>query len=337
MSEATVLKPKDLKSEVDVKWCAGCGAHSILNSLQNAMADSGKNIEDIAVISGIGCSARLPYYVSTYGLHGIHGRAAAIATGLKTANPDLQVWQISGDGDALAIGGNHFIHTVKRNININMVVFNNEIYGLTKGQFSPTTKQGQVTKSSPQGHIEKPFNPGELTIGAQGTFFARGIDGVPKFTADLLKIAEKHQGTSVVEVLMNCVIFNNGAHKHSTDKLVKEDKQLLLEHGKPMIFGAEKNKGIVLENFELKVVEIGKDGITEADILVHDKTMKSPVLHSLLAKMGGEGFPIAVGVIRQVEEPAYEQEVIRQIDEATNGPKTTKDLFFAGDDTWEVS
>jgi len=336
MSEATVLKPKDLKSDVEVKWCAGCGAHSILHSLQTAMAESGAKKEDIAVVSGIGCSSRLPYYMGTYGFHSIHGRASAIATGLKTANPNLRVWQISGDGDALAIGGNHFIHMIKRNIDINLILFNNEIYGLTKGQFSPTTKTGQITKTSPQGHIEKPFNPGELTIGAQGSFFARGLDGSPKVTAELMKAAEKHKGASVVEVLMNCVIFNDGAHKHATAKEVKADKQLHLEHGNPMIFGQEMNKGIVFEDLELKVVEIGKDGYTEADILVHDKTKKSPVIHSLLAKMGGEGFPIAFGIIRQVEEKVYNEEVDRQLEEYKDkGPKSTRELFDSGD-IWEV-
>lgn len=331
-----VLKPKDLKSDVDVKWCAGCGAHSILHSLQTAMAESGVKKEDIAVVSGIGCSSRLPYYMGTYGFHTIHGRASAIATGLKTANPDLQVWQVSGDGDALAIGGNHFIHMVRRNIDINLILFNNEIYGLTKGQFSPTTKHGQITKTSPQGHIEQPFNPGALTIGSQGNFFARGIDGQPKVTAELMKTAEQHKGTSVVEVLMNCVIFNDGAHKHLSAKEIKEEKQLHLEHGKPMLFGADKNKGIVFEDLELKVVEIGKDGYTEADILVHDKTTKSSVIHGLLAKMGGEGFPIAFGIIREVKSPVYDQQVEQQLaDYKGKGPKTTRELFDTGD-IWEV-
>lgn len=334
MAQATILTPKDLKSDVDVKWCAGCGAHSILHSLQTAMVDTGIAKEDIAVVSGIGCSSRLPYYMSTYGMHSIHGRASAIATGLKMANPKLQVWQISGDGDSLAIGGNHFIHTVKRNIDINILIFNNEIYGLTKGQFSPTTKKGQVTKTSPQGHIEKPFNAGELTIGAQGTFFARGLDSAPKATAELFTTAASHKGTSVVEILMNCVIFNEGAHSHATSREVKDDKQLHLEHGKPMLFGKDMNKGIVFDQYELKAVEIGKDGYTLESILVHDAHMKSPVLHSLLAKMGGEGFPIVFGVIRQIEETPYDVEVQRQLDNA-KGYKSTRDLFTTGD-VWEV-
>jgi 2-oxoglutarate/2-oxoacid ferredoxin oxidoreductase subunit beta len=338
MSDTTVLTAKSLKSEVEIKWCAGCGAHAILHSLQTAMAESGAMPDDIAVVSGIGCSSRLPYYMGTYGFHGIHGRASAIATGLKLSNPSLRVWQISGDGDALAIGGNHFIHTVKRNIDINIIIFNNEIYGLTKGQFSPTTKKGEITKTSPHGHIEKAFNPGELTIGAQGNFFARALDGSAKFTAEMLKEAEKHKGTSVVEVLMNCVIFNDGAHKHATDKDVKEDRQLMLAHGQPMLFGKDKGKGIVFENYELKAVTIGQGGYSAESVLVHDATMKSPVLHSLLAKMGitDASMPIAFGVIRQVEEPTYESEMQRLFDENTQGPKTARELFDTGD-VWEVN
>lgn len=334
MSGATVLTPKDLKSDVEVKWCAGCGAHSILHSLQTAMVDTGVAMEDIAVVSGIGCSSRLPYYMSTYGLHSIHGRASAIATGLKMSNPKLQVWQISGDGDSLAIGGNHFIHTVKRNININILIFNNEIYGLTKGQFSPTTKKGQVTKTSPQGHIEKPFNAGELTIGAQGNFFARGLDSAPKATADLFAAAAAHQGAAVVEVLMNCVIFNDGAHTHATGREVKDDKQLHLVHGKPMLFGKDMEKGLVFEDFELKVVEIGKDGYTIADILVHDAHKKNAVLHTLLAKLGGPGNPIAFGIIRQVEETPYDVLMQDQFTDA-KGYISTRELFTSGD-VWEI-
>jgi len=332
---APVLKPKDLKSDVEVKWCAGCGAHSILHSLQTAISNSGVKQENVAVISGIGCSSRLPYYIKTYGMHSIHGRAAAIATGVKTANPELQVWQISGDGDSMAIGGNHFIHSVKRNIDMNVVIFNNEIYGLTKGQFSPTTKQGEITKTSPQGHIEKPFNPGELTIGAQGNFFARSLDSLPKFTADLLLQSEQHKGTSVCEVLMNCVIFNDGAHKQITDKNLKAENQILLEHGKPMIFGENLDKGLVFEDFKLKVVKIGEDGYTKDNILVHDAHMESPVLHSLLVKMMPPAFPVALGVIRRVDDVTYEKEMERLIAENQHGVKNTKDLFNSGD-VWDV-
>lgn len=329
------LKPKDLKSEVEVKWCAGCGAHAILHSLQTAISNSGVKQEDVAVISGIGCSSRLPYYMNTYGMHGIHGRAAAIATGLKAANPQLQVWQISGDGDALAIGGNHFIHTVKRNIDMNILIFNNEIYGLTKGQFSPTTKKGEVTKTSPHGHIEKPFNPGELTIGAQGNFFARSADNLPKLTADLFLQAEQHKGLSVCEVLMNCVIFNDGAHDLVTGKEFRSENQILLEHGKPMIFGKNRDKGLVFEDFELKVVKIGENGVTEADILVHDAHMKSSVIHNLLVKMQAPEFPVAIGVIRRVDDETYEAEMERQIEENKHGIADTKTLFNTGD-VWEV-
>ena len=259
------------------RWCPGCGDHAFLSSFHKALAEIGTPPHQIAVISGIGCSSRLPYYMNTYGMHTIHGRAAAIATGAKVANPDLTIWQISGDGDALAIGGNHFIHAVRRNVDINIILLNNRIYGLTKGQYSPTTKLGTKTKTSPYGTIEHPFNPGELCIGAQGKFFARSIDTNVSLTAEVLEEAVRHKGASVVEVLQNCVIFADGAHSAITDKELKDDRQIVLHHGERMIFGKEKNKGLMLApNGELKIVEIGKDGITEEDILVHDAHNPNP-------------------------------------------------------------
>ena len=260
--------PKDFKSDQEIRWCPGCGDHGIINSVQKAMAELGYPKESWAVISGIGCSSRFPYYMNTYGFHTIHGRAAAIACGAKNANRKLNILQISGDGDALAIGGNHFIHAIRRNVDITILLFNNEIYGLTKGQYSPTTKLGTKTKTSPYGTIEHPFNPGELCIGAQGKFFARSIDTSVNLTTQILDEAVKHRGTSVVEVLQNCVIFADGAHSAITDKELREDRQIVLRHGEPMIFGKNKDKGLVLaKSGELKVVEIGKDGITEKDIL----------------------------------------------------------------------
>jgi len=336
MAEATYTA-KDLKSSVDVKWCAGCGDHAILNSMQKAIAQTGVKHENIAVVSGIGCSSRLPYYMNTYGMHTIHGRASAIATGLKVANPELQVWQVTGDGDALAIGGNHFIHAIRRNIDLNIILFNNEIYGLTKGQFSPTTRKGEVTKTSPFGHIESPFNAGELTIGSQGRFFARSTDTNMKLTTDIMVSASGFKGTSVIEVLQNCVIFNHNTHSHVTDKDVKAERQLMLEHGKPMIFGKEKNKGLILDGMELKVVTIGENGITEEDILVHDKTTPNPALHLMLINMKTPDFPIAFGIIREVEDTTFNDAIDAQIEERKKVSKfkTVNDLFNSGD-TWDV-
>ena len=293
---------------------------------------------ETAVISGIGCSSRLPHYMNTYGMNTIHGRAAAIATGCKVANPKLTVWQVSGDGDGLAIGGNHFIHANRRNIDINMILLNNRIYGLTKGQYSPTTKLGTKTKTSPYGTIEHPFNPGELCIGAQGKFFARSIDTSVNLTAEILETAVKHQGTSVVEVLQNCVIFADGAHSAVTDKELKEERQIVLRHGEPMIFGKNKDKGLVLaKSGELKVVEIGKDGITEKDILVHDAHNPNPFLHWMLVNMKAPEFPVALGVIRDVEAHTYDQALDDQIEEVKKISKIhcMEDLLNSGD-TWEV-
>ncbi len=306
---------KDFKSDQYVRWCPGCGDHAVLNVLQKSMAEIGVPTHEIAVISGIGCSSRLPYYINSYGFHTIHGRGAAIATGVKVANPKLTVWQIAGDGDCMAIGGNHFIHSVRRNVDLNVLLFNNQIYGLTKGQYSPTTKKGTITKSSPFGTIERPFRPAELTFGARGTFFARTLD-VDLKTAQMVMIAAaKHKGTSVVECLVNCVIFNNGAHGWISEKQYRPDRTIVLEHGKPMIFGSEQNKGLVLDGFNLKVVTIGENGITKDDILVHDAKTEDPTLHMKLAMMEGPDMPIAMGVIRDVDVETYEEAVENQIKE----------------------
>ncbi|MCK4360723.1 MAG: 2-oxoacid:ferredoxin oxidoreductase subunit beta, partial [Bacteroidales bacterium] len=257
------LTKEDFVSDQMVKWCPGCGDHAILSSMEKVFPKLGIRKEDFVVVSGIGCSSRFPYYMNTYGIHGIHGRAAAIASGVKIANPELSVWMITGDGDCLAIGGNHFIHVVRRNLDINIVLFNNKIYGLTKGQFSPTTPKGVKTKTSPLGTIEIPFNPGELVIGAQGTFFARVTDSNPKMMVDVLFEAARHNGTSVVEILQNCVIFSNKIHDLITSKETKENNQLHLKHGEPMLFGKQKDKGIILRGTNLEVVKLGENGITE--------------------------------------------------------------------------
>jgi len=336
--ETVTFTPKDLKSGLEVKWCAGCGDHAILNCLQNALPRLGHKQEDIVIVSGIGCSSRFPYYMNTYGMHTIHGRASAIATGVKIANPKLHVWQMTGDGDALAIGGNHFIHAIRRNIDINVVLFNNEIYGLTKGQFSPTTKKGHVTKTSPQGTIETPFNPGELVIGAKGKFFARSVDNNIPLTTEILVEAGSFKGTSIVEILQNCVIFNHGTHAMITDKDVKDDRQLILKQGEPMIFGKNKDKGLILRGFDLEVVTIGENGITEKDLLVHDAKMVNPSLHLMLINMKAPEFPVAIGVIRSVDDTTYEDELEKQIAavKATTKIKCVDDLLYSGD-IWEVN
>ncbi|VBB47549.1 2-oxoglutarate oxidoreductase subunit KorB [uncultured Paludibacter sp.] len=313
--------PKDFKSDQYVRWCPGCGDYAILNGLQKAMADLGVAPQDIAVISGIGCSSRLPYYINSYGFHTIHGRGAAVATGVKTANPKLTVWQITGDGDCLAIGGNHFIHSVRRNIDINVLLFNNQIYGLTKGQFSPTTKKGYVTKSSPYGTIERPFRPAELTFGARGTFFARLLDVDLKNAQEAMFTAAKHKGTSVVECLVNCVIFNNGAHGWLSEKETRADRLIFLEHGKPMIYGKDRNKGLILDGFNLKAVTIGENGITEKDILVHDAKCEDSTLQLKLAMMEAPDLPIAVGVIRDFEDETYDEAMEKQIAEIKSKSK----------------
>ena len=330
-------KPQDFKSNQEIRWCAGCGDIAIISAIQKAMAEMEHKKEDYAVISGIGCSSRFPYYMNTYGFHGIHGRAGAIASGVKTANPKLSVWQITGDGDALAIGGNHFIHEIRRNLDINIVMFNNQIYGLTKGQYSPTSEFGKTTKTSPFGTVEAPFHPGELTIGAQGKFFARGIDNNVKLNIELLKAADKHKGASLVEILQNCIIFNDGAFGYISDREHKEDRQIIVEHGKPLIFGKNKDKGIILVGLKLRVADIGKNGITEDDILVHNAHDPDPTLHLALANMKSPEFPVAFGVIRDVDTPTYEERVENQIKEvqAQSNIKCMDDLMNAGN-TWIV-
>ena len=328
---------KDFKSNQEIRWCPGCGDHGIINAVQKAMAELGYPKESWAVISGIGCSSRFPYYMNTLGFHTIHGRAAAIASGAKSANPNVNILQVSGDGDALAIGGNHFIHSIRRNIDITTLVFNNEIYGLTKGQYSPTTKLGTKTKTSPYGTIETPFNPGELVIGAQGKFFARSLDMNINLTAEVIEAGVRHKGTSVIEVLQNCVIFADGAHAAITDKENKEDRQLILRHGEPMIFGKNRDKGLMLTNTGLKVVEIGKNGITEADILVHDAHSLNPSIHWMLVHMKAPEYPVALGVIRDVEGDTYNDALEAQIEEvkAKSNIRSVTDLLNSGD-TWEV-
>ncbi len=330
--------PSDYKNKQSVRWCPGCGDHAILNVLHKAMAELQIPPEQTVVVSGIGCSSRLPYYMNTYGMHTIHGRAAAIATGVKTSRPDLTVWQISGDGDGLAIGGNHFIHAVRRNIDLNMLLFNNKIYGLTKGQYSPTTDRGTVTKSSPYGTTEDPFIPAELCFGARGTFFARSFDVALDTTKEVMGAAARHKGASVVEVLQNCMIFNNGAFAWFTDREERLNRTIHLRHGEKMLFGTDLDLGLVQDGFGLKAVKLGEDGYTIDDVLVHDAHCESNFLHQQLAMMDGHSLPIAIGVIRDVEAPSYETEVAKQVEtvKAKKGFKNLRDMILKTTETWEV-
>jgi len=334
MTEATKYTFKDFASDQEVRWCPGCDDYVILRSMQKALPEMGVKKEDVVFISGIGCSSRFPYYMDTYGMHGIHGRAAAIASGVKLANPDLSVWVITGDGDSLAIGGNHFIHVLRRNLNLNIILFNNEIYGLTKGQFSPTSLIGQKTKTSPYGNTQPPFSPGELALGAQARFFARIGGNTPKEMTQLFIDAEKFKGTSLIEVLQNCPIFNDGCYANITDKAVRADRQIHLEHDKPMIFGKERDKGLVLNGLKLEVVTIGEKGITESDLLVHDAKQPDTTLHSMLVRME---YPVATGIIRAVEELTFEEREEALTKEVKANSKFNKvdDLFFSGE-TYEV-
>ena len=326
---------KDFASDQEVRWCPGCDDYVILRSMQKALPEMGVKKEDVVFISGIGCSSRFPYYMDTYGMHGIHGRAPAIASGVKLANPNLSVWVITGDGDGMAIGGNHFIHVLRRNINLNIILFNNEIYGLTKGQFSPTSLVGQKTKSSPYGNTQPPFQPGELAIGAQARFFARIGGNTPKEMTQIFIDAEKFNGTSLIEILQNCVIFNDGCFSKYTDKNVRADKQLFVEHGKPMIFGKNKDKGLVLNRLKLEVVTLGENGITEADILVHNAKEQDPTLHQMLVRLE---YPLVTGIIRSFDDVTLEEREDALTKEVMANSKFTKtdDLFFSGE-TYEVN
>ncbi len=324
--------PQDFKIDGPVKWCAGCGSHAVLSTIRNTLPETGVKKENIVFVSGIGCSSRFPYYINTYGFHSLHGRATAIASGIKVSNPNLSVWVVTGDGDSMAIGGNHFIHLLRRNINVNVILFNNKIYGLTKGQYSPTTPQGSVTKTSPDGTIESPFRPGELVMGAQGTFFARVVDNDVKMMKEVLAEAANHRGTSVVEVLQNCVIFANKVHNEITGRDVKDDHQIYLKHGEPMIFGKNREKGLILRCNRFEVVTIGKDGITEDDIMVHNAHDPEDTTHYMLSRMTLPEYPVAMGVIRAVKNPVYESMLFDQLQQKKKDAqiKNMDDLMKSG-------
>ena len=333
--------PQDFKSDQEVKWCPGCGNHAILTAVQKALPEVAEALnythEQFTFVSGIGCSSRFPYYMQTFGFHGIHGRATAIATGVKVANPKLTVWQVTGDGDALAIGGNHFIHAIRRNIDINIMLFNNEIYGLTKGQYSPTSKLGKITKTSPFGTIEHPFNPGELVLGARGTSFARTLDVEMGLTKDCLIAAAKHDGTSVVEILQNCVIYNDRTHADFANKDVRADRTIVLRHGEKMVFGKNRDKGLVQIGMKLMVVKIGEGGVTMDDILVHNAHEPNPGVHMMLVNMSYPNYPVALGVIRDVPDHTYDDSIEDQLAElrCKSNICCMDDLLNSGE-TWEV-
>ena len=326
---------KDFTTDQEVKWCPGCGDYAILTAIQSAMTKIGRKREDVVCVSGIGCSSRFPYYLNTYGYHTIHGRATAVASGIKTANPDLSVWVITGDGDSLSIGGNHLIHTLRRNVDMNIVLFNNQVYGLTKGQYSPTSVQGQVTKSTPYGSLDRPFSPAKLAFGASATFIARTTDTNAKHIEAIMLEAEEHRGTSFIEVYQNCVIFNDGCHSEYADKKSRDDHSIMLEQGKPMLFGDKVQKGIVLDHLSLKVVELGST-YSEADCLLHDKT--NEMLASLLVAMDANpSMPKLYGVIYAVKDVTYNDQVATQIAEikAIKGEGDFNKLLNSGE-TWEI-
>jgi 2-oxoglutarate ferredoxin oxidoreductase subunit beta len=331
-----VLKPADFASDQEIRWCPGCGDYSILAQTRRALSTVPFPKEKMVFVSGIGCSSRFPYYMNTYGFHTIHGRAPTIATGLKLAQPDLMVWLVTGDGDGLSIGGNHLIHTLRRNIDIKILLFNNEIYGLTKGQYSPTSRMGTKTKTSPTGSIESPIRPVSLALAAEATFIARTMDMDPIHITTILQKTAAHKGAAFVEILQNCKIFNDGVFDNVADKSLRADNALYLEHGKPLVFGKDRNKGIRLNGLEPEVVTIGKDCALD-DIIVHDEFAKNPTMAYLLSRFSNPDFPEVFGVIRNVTEPTYEELMENQL-AAALAKKGKGDLqkLFRNDDLWTV-
>lgn len=330
------LTRKDFASSQDARWCPGCGDYSILAQMQRMLADMGILKENLVFVSGIGCSSRFPYYMGAYGFHTIHGRAPAIASGVKCANPDLSVWVMTGDGDGLSIGGNHMLHTLRRNMDVKVVLFNNRIYGLTKGQTSPTSEIGKRTRSTPMGSIEQPIHPVSFAIAAEATFVARSVDTEPAHLLSVLQRAAEHKGAAFIEVLQNCNIFNDGAWQSVTDKDTKDDKLVMLEHGKPILFGKNRNKGFRLNGYKLEEVTLG-DGFTEADILVHDEHVDSTLLSYILSRTDRLGLPTPIGVFRAVEKPTYDRMLEDQVEEATGqrGKALLKKLLHSGQ-IWTV-
>ena len=336
MNEQRKFKPKDFSSDQDVRWCPGCGDYAILAGVHRALAKQGIPPEQIAVVSGIGCSSRFPYYMSTYGFHTIHGRAPAFATGLKIAKPDMQVWVVTGDGDGLSIGGNHLMHMLRRNVDLNVMMFNNRIYGLTKGQYSPTSEIGKKTKSTPLGSLDHPFKPMQVAVGADATFLARTIDVDAKVMQSVLAAAAAHKGTSFVEILQNCNIFNDGAWEDISAKQVRAEATVHLKHGEPMIFGANRDKGVRMVGIRPEVFVIGEDGLTEADAWVHDAHEPDVTRAMILARFESPRLPTPVGVLRAIERPVYNEGVRQQVAQAAEtGTESLKGLL-TGRRSWTV-
>ncbi|RMH70343.1 MAG: 2-oxoacid:ferredoxin oxidoreductase subunit beta [Gemmatimonadetes bacterium] len=332
------LKAKDFASDQTVRWCPGCGDYAILSAIQKTLPKVGVPRENTVIVSGIGCSSRLPYYMNTYGFHTIHGRGATIATGIKLANPELMVWLVTGDGDSISIGGNHLIHLLRRNVNINVLLFNNEIYGLTKGQYSPTSKQGVVTKSTPFGSLDEPFRPTSLALSAEAAFVARTMDKDVKHMSQMIERCAQHTGTSFLEIFQNCVIFNDGVFEPLTNKATRPDTVLYLEHGKPMIFGQNRQKGIRLLDGTPDVVDLSTGELGLDDLWIHDEKDPDPARAFILSRMGQHpDLPTPVGVFRNVPRPTYEELLIDQIEmvKAQKGKGDLKSLFYSGD-VWEV-
>jgi len=332
------LTKADFVSGQEVRWCPGCGDYSILNNVQKVMPELGIPREKIVFVSGIGCSSRFPYYMNTYGFHSIHGRAPAVATGIKAANPELNVWVITGDGDALSIGGNHFIHAIRRNLDINYILFNNRIYGLTKGQYSPTSELGKKTKSTPMGVIDHPINPLSMAIASEATFVARSLDIDVKHLGATVQAAARHKGVSFVEVYQNCNIFNDGAFDYFSERTVRTDHMIYLEHNQPMVFGKNRDRGIRMNGAQPEVVQLGSEtGLNENDLLVHDIHLKDPSVAFMLARMEYPDFPQPIGIFRAVERATYEDMLVDQIDAAIakTGPGNLEKLINSGD-TWVV-
>ncbi|MGN6802571.1 MAG: 2-oxoacid:ferredoxin oxidoreductase subunit beta [Ginsengibacter sp.] len=334
------LAPKDFSSGMDVKWCPGCGDYSILKQVQSILPELGVEKENFVFISGIGCSSRFTYYMDTYGMHSIHGRPAAIASGVKAANPELDVWVVSGDGDAFSIGGNHFIHLMRKNFDLNYLVFNNQIYSLTKGQYSPTSEAGKITKSSPYGTIEEPFNPSELALGAKASFVSRTLDRDPKHMQSILKRAHAHKGTSFVEIYQNCPVFNDGTFFPYSEKETKKDKALFLENGKPLLFGMNEEKGIRLDGLKPVVIDLNSNGYTPDDLWIHDekdKTKANLIARFFDTSFSDNQFPRPFGVIYAEERPVYEEKLEEQIEEmATRNGRMPLNRILAGDKTWNI-
>ena len=331
------LRRRDFVSDQEVRWCPGCGDYSILAQTQKMLPDLDIPRENFVFVSGIGCSSRFPYYVNTYGFHGIHGRAPTLATGIKASRPELSVWVITGDGDALSIGGNHFMHAVRRNVDVNIVLFNNRIYGLTKGQYSPTSEFGKKTKSTPAGSIDYPINPLCIAISNEATFVARSIDVDVKHLSSVLTQAAHHKGVSFVEVFQNCNIFNDGAFKHFSERGFRDDRTIRLEHGKPLVFGRDRDKGIRLNGLKLEVVDLRRDN-SEKDLLIHDIHAPEPNLANLLARMDYPDFPVPLGVFRSVAKPTYDELMEAQVQDAISrsGDGDLERLLNSGD-VWVVN